>query len=135
MFPDDIDRAFVNCIMNFMKKIVISIALLTGITFACEGQMINCAQAAVFMGRDVTICAQVKGAMRDTLGKRSGMLLFLCVPYPHQPVTVIIKDQTLPLFPYTAEAWVGKQICVSGTIGVSKGRPYIEVRKRMQIVM
>ena len=118
-----------------MKKLIISIAFFTGISIACEGQMIGCAQAALFMGRNVTICAQVKSAMRDTLGKKSAMLLFLCAPYPHQPVTVVIKDEKLPLFPYNATTWVGKQICVSGIIGTLKGRPFIEVRKRTQIIM
>lgn len=121
--------------MKTLKKLIISVALFTGISMACEGQMISCGQAALFAGWNVTICAQVKSAFRDTLGKKSGMLLFLCVPYPNQPVTVVIKDETLPLFPYSADAWVGKQICVSGMIGILKGRPYIEVRKRTQIVM
>lgn len=121
--------------MNFRKKLSISIALLTGISIVCEAQMIPCGQSALWMGRSVTICGKVKGATRDTLGKNSGMLLFMCSPYPHQDLTVIIKDVTLPLFPYTAANWVGKQICVSGTIGKLKGRPLIEVRKKTQIII
>ena len=95
----------------------------------------SCAQAAAYMGSTVTVCGEVKSAMRDTLGKKAGTLLAMCLPYPHQPLMVVIKDETLPLFPYDATTWPGKQVCVTGTIELLGGRPYISVRKRNQIVI
>src|ERR1043165_5273568 len=118
-----------------MKRTFFAIILCFGLRLICNAQMIPCSEATLFIGRDVTICGQVKSAMRDTMGKRTGMLLGLCIPYPHQPVMIVIKDETLPLFPYDATTWPGKWICVSGKIDVLHGRPFIEVRKRTQIVM
>lgn len=97
--------------------------------------MIQCGQAAFFVGREVTICGQVKSAMHDTLGQKSGMLLGLCIPYPNQPVMIVIKDEVLPIFPYNEVQWIGKQVCVTGTISTLKGRPYIKVHKRAQLII
>ncbi|HYV94127.1 MAG TPA: hypothetical protein VE978_20285 [Chitinophagales bacterium] len=118
-----------------MRKIFFSAVLCIGFRIICDAQMIPCSEATLFIGRDVTICGQVKSAMRDTFGHKSGMLLGLCIPYPNQPVMIVIKDQTLPLFPYDATTWPGKWICVSGQIKVLHGRPFIEVHKRTQIVI
>jgi len=118
-----------------MKKIILCIVLSIGFRIVCNAQMISCSVASMFIGYNVTICAEVKSAMRDTFGTKTGMLLGLCIPYPHQPVMVVIKDEVLPLFPYNATQWVGKFICVSGEIKVLHGRPFIEVHKRTQIVI
>lgn len=117
-----------------MKKSVLTLIFLLGISWRCSAQMISCAQASSYVGMSVTVCGQVKSAMRDSLGKRSGMVLALCLPYPHQPLMIVIKDDALPLFAYDETTWPGKQICVSGLISLLSGRPYIEVRKRTQIV-
>ncbi len=117
-----------------MIKVFFSIVLFIGFSAICRAQMIPCSEATLFIGRDVTVCGQVKSAMRDTFGKKTGMALGLCIPYPNQPLMVLIKDQPLPLFPYDVNTWPGKWICVSGQIKVLHGRPFIEVHKRTQIV-
>lgn len=118
-----------------MKKIFFLLILILSTTLLCKAQMIDCATASLWVGHSVTVCGPVKSAMRDTLGKKSGMMLGMCIPYPHQPIMIVIKDETLPLFPYDFNTWIGKQICVSGTIELLGGRPFIEVRKRTQLII
>lgn len=100
-----------------------------------SGQIISCGSPFGNFGLPITFCSQVKGTMRDSLGKNSGTLLFLCGNYPYQDMTVIIKDLTTPIFPYTLEEWMGKQICATGTVKVFKGKKYIEVKKKSQLTI
>jgi hypothetical protein len=103
--------------------------------FAGSGQIISCGSPFGNFGLPITFCSQVKGTMRDSLGKNSGTLLFLCGNYPYQDMTVIIKDLTTPIFSYTLEEWIGKQICATGTVKVFKGKKYIEVKKKSQLTV
>ena len=118
-----------------MKKLFLSTLLITGISLFAKAQIVDCGQAALWVGQKLTVCGQIKSAQRDTLGKNTGMLLGICVPYPHQPLMIIVVDQVLPTFPYDETDWIGKQVCVSGLIEVFHGNPYIKVLKRTQLII
>ena len=105
------------------------------IAFAGKAQMVTCGSPLMNLGLPITFCAQVKGTSTGTVGKNSGTLLFLCGDYPHQAMTIVIKDTDPPLFKYTLEEWIGKTICVNGTVGVFKGKQYMVVRKHTQLTI
>jgi hypothetical protein len=118
-----------------MKKLLLSLLCCLFFSMISKAQMVSCASAALFVGQKTTVCGQVKSTSVDTLGQRSGTMLYMCLPYPNQPITIIIKNSIRSSFPYTPEDWIGKQICVSGLISVFHGHPFIEVKTRTQVVI
>ena len=123
------DRKYQN-----MKKLFFSLAVLMMFTLATRAQVFRCEMASVWVGHSGTVCGEVMGSQKDSIGKLSGTVLFMCKPYPNQYLTVVIKDQEEPIFNYSLQDWIGKQMCVTGTIKAFKSQPYIEVRNRHQIV-
>lgn len=105
------------------------------ILFATAGrsQTVTCGSPFFNLGLPVTFCGIVKGATVDSLGKKSGTILFLCGEYPHQGMTVIIKDAQPPLFTYPLDYWTGKYICATGVVQTFHGKYYIEIKKKTNL--
>ncbi|MCY7410690.1 MAG: hypothetical protein LH473_10480 [Chitinophagales bacterium] len=95
--------------------------------------MVGCGSPIPNFGLPVTYCAVVTGSLRDSLGKNSGTILFMCGKYPYQGMTVVIKDLDQPMFDYKLDEWIGKTICATGVVGTYKGKPYIEIRKAFKL--
>lgn len=116
-----------------IKKCILFIFLLSFCTVV-KAQIISCGSPFANFGLPITYCAEVKGSSFDSLGKKAGTILYLCIPYPNQSMTVVIKETgDERMFPYTLDQWVGMNICVTGTVNTYKGKYYIEVKKRTNL--
>jgi len=62
------------------------------------------------------------------------MLLFLCAPFPHQSLIVVMRQSVLSKFYSQPSTWMNKNIYVTGQISVYKGRNIIEVKNKTQII-
>lgn len=117
-----------------MKKITAFIFLAALFITRIHAQTITCGQVAAFVGSSVTICAPIKGMEVDSANKALPMLLFLCAPFPHQSVIIVIRQSVMSKFYSQPATWMNKNVCVTGTIGVYKGRNIIEVKNKTQII-
>jgi len=115
-----------------MKKLLPVILFLV-ISTAASAQYISCGSPFANFGLPVTFCGTVKSDSRDTLGKNSGTILYLCIPYPNQGMTIVIKDLDEPMFDYTLDEWIGKTVCASGIVQTYKGKYYIEIKKKSKL--
>ena len=83
-----------------------------------------------YEGKSVTICTKVLGAKAF----EKVTLLNLGAKYPNSLLTIAIFQKDLANFPSLPDAlYIGKNICVTGTIEMYKGKPEIKVSKPTQI--
>ena len=116
-----------------MKKIILLFAL-NMIAISLRAQIVTCGSPFANFGLPVTFCGYVKGATTDTIGKKSGVILFLCGEYPNQGMTIILKDDDgRPLYPDLPEKWIGKRVCATGTVQTFKGKYLITVKKKSEL--
>lgn len=118
-----------------MKTIFIFFLLLTGLSASVPAQTITCGEVSSYVGQSITICTEVKGVSVDSAIKQIPTLLFLCAPFPRQVLNVVIRKDVAAKFSTSPTTWNGKQICVTGTISIYKGKPEIVVKNKDQIVI
>lgn len=102
---------------------------------AGHSQIITCGSPFANFGLTITYCGDVKEAKRDTSGKHSGLLLFMCLPSPNQEMTIVLKDADPPVFTDPPEYWIGKQICVTGKVQTYHGKYMMAVKKKTQLTI
>ena len=117
-----------------MKKLFPAIIFLL-LASAASAQIVTCGSPFANFGLPVTYCGEVKSSSRDTIGKNSGTILYLCLPYPNQAMAIVIKDLDQQLFDLTLEEWIGKQVCATGTAQTYKGKYYITIKKKTQLTV
>jgi hypothetical protein len=88
-----------------------------------------------YVGKNVTICADVKGTYQSDNGKGNTYINF-GKPYPNSTFTVMIFSKDISNFNYNpADRLKGKQVCVTGKVTTYKDKPEIVVSKPDQIVI
>ena len=117
-----------------MKKILLLITF-TIIANAGRSQIINCGTPFSNFGLKITYCGDVKEAKRETTGKKSGLILFMCASSPNQEMTIVLKDTEPPVFTDPPEYWIGKQICVNGKVQTYQGKYFMAVKKKTQMTV
>jgi len=116
-----------------MKRFL-AIIVFVVIASAVKAQIVTCGSPFANFGLPVTYCGQVKSTSRDTLGKNSGVMLYLCLPYPNQAMTIVIKDLEYPIFEdYKLGDWVGKNVCATGTVQTYRGQYFMVVKKESSL--
>jgi len=117
-----------------MKKILISLFFLY-LAHAAGAQIVTCGSPFANFGLPVTFCGYVKGAQHGSLGKNSGVILYLCGEYPNQAMTIVIKDTDPPIFTDEPKEYIGKYVCATGVVGTYRGKYYITVKKKNSLTV
>ncbi|MDB5205170.1 MAG: hypothetical protein JWR72_245 [Flavisolibacter sp.] len=119
-----------------------AVAAVAAVTEAAEPKMaeaplvtnIKAEEAAQHIGDSVTICAKVFTARYLDRSKGKPTLLNLGAAYPNQPLTIVIYEEDRAKFSSAPEeAYINKEICVTGTLQLFNERPQIIVRRKEQI--
>jgi micrococcal nuclease len=88
-----------------------------------------------YEGKTVTVCSNVIGVYKSK-GKYGGTYLNFGKPYPYQTFQVVIFKKDLGNFKYIPFEYLEqKNICVTGTVIIYKGKPEIIVTKEEQITV
>jgi len=105
------------------------VAAVLAVPYACAGrETIEAAEAAGYVGEEVTVCGQVVDAAY--LARSSSRPTFLNFEraFPETPFTVVIWPAVRERFDEPPhEYFLGKTLCVDGRITLYKGRPQIVV--------
>lgn len=110
---------------------VIVVCLLVGLAAAFEG--IAPVDAIHHVGERATVCGRVASAKYAESSRGSPTFLNLDKPYPNHVFTALIWGSDRSHFSSPPETLSGTGICVTGTIGIYRGRAQIEVSKPSQI--
>jgi hypothetical protein len=93
-------------------------------------------QAALHIGKQVTVCGQVASATFASHTRRQPTFLNLDKPYPDHIFTVLVWGEDRGAFNLPPEVmYRNRHICVTGVIKTYKGRPEIVVTAPAQIVV
>ena len=117
-----------------MKK-VIALILFLYIANQSHAQIVTCGSPFANFGLPVTFCGYVKGAQHGSLGKNSGVILYLCGEYPNQGMTIVIKDTDPLIFTDEPKSYIGKYVCATGVVGTYRGKYYITVKKKNELTV
>ena len=115
-----------------MKKLffLIAVSCLTKLSFS---QTVPLDSVAKYEGKKVTVCAKVQGTHVSS-GEKKNTYLNFGKPYPDNTFTVLISEPDLKNFKYVpAEFLTDKNICITGTVVIYKGKPEILVSSEEQI--
>jgi len=115
-----------------MKKIflVSAVVCLTQIAFS---QTVSLDSVAKYEGKKVTVCSKVIGTHVSS-GEKKNTYLNFGKPYPDNTFTVLIAADDLSKFKYVpAEFLTDKNVCITGTVVIYKGKPEIVVTSEEQI--
>ena len=112
-----------------MKKTVVLVLLLL-VTIGVRAQIVTCGSPFANFGLPVTFCGYVKGTQHGSIGKNSGTILYLCGEFPHQAMTIVLKDTDPPLTTKAPEEFMGKYVCATGTVNTYRGKYFIAVKKK-----
>lgn len=117
-----------------------SLCLFTFITLAyCGGTAaspqshITPAQAKDHVGKSVTVCGIVASTKYATTAKKSPTFLNLDEPYPRQIFTVVIWETDRGKFGQPEVGLKNKNICVTGTVQLYRGKPEIILKDKSQL--
>ncbi len=97
-------------------------------------ERITPADAANYVGKNVTVCGKVASATYAARSKGRPTFLNLDRPYPNQIFTALIWGESRGKFSTPPDkAYSGKQICVTGVISTYRNQPQIVVKEPSQI--
>ncbi|MBG9375403.1 hypothetical protein I5907_04105 [Panacibacter sp. DH6] len=97
-------------------------------------QKIDITEISQHTGDSVTVCAKVFGGIFLSAAKNQPTFLNVGAAYPHQPLTVVIWNNTRKLFSYKPEEqFKGKTVCVTGKVELFNNKPQIVVQKPEQL--
>ena len=88
-------------------------------------QRLTAAEANAHVGQQATVCGSVAGVHQATGSKGEPTFINLDKPYPNQIFTILIWGSDLPNFGNPEGKYLGKQVCVTGTITIFKDVPEI----------
>jgi hypothetical protein len=100
-----------------------------------EPPRVPAAEASGHVGEVATVCGRVASAAYFASVKGGPTFLNIGRPYPDQPFTAVIWGSSRSRFEGAPERlYDGKEICVTGTIELYRGKPQIVVEEPGQIV-
>jgi micrococcal nuclease len=109
--------------------IISAIIILSGFTVSAQN-IVPAEDAAKHTGKKVTVCNEVY----NTKLENRTTFLYLGGDYPHQLLTIVIRNADIGKFKWYPEVdFKGKEICVTGVIVNDKGKPQIVVSRPKQI--
>ena len=114
-----------------MKKIIFVSLIAFASVNAFAQTPIAVKDAAKHVNEKVTICDKIFGG--KFLDEARITFLNMGADYPNSPLTLVIKGDDRKKFKTPEEAFKGKQVCVTGTIIMYKGKPEIEITEAEQI--
>lgn len=86
-------------------------------------------------GKNITICAEVKGTY-VTKGEHKVTYLNFGEAYPNTTFTAVIFESALENFKYIPSEHLNhKNLCVTGKVSMYRGKPQIIVSKETQILI
>ena len=95
---------------------------------------ITVAEAKDHEGERVTICGQIKETFYNAKSKGEPTMLNFGAAYPNHTFSCIIWKDDLVNFDYKPVTYLkGKQICVTGTVKMYKGKPEMELHSQEQV--
>jgi micrococcal nuclease len=110
--------------------LIISAFILLSATGVTAQSIVSAKHAAKHVGQKVTICDKVYST--DSNG--GATLLYLGGDHPGQSLTIVVKGTDLPKFKeHFLTDLKGKDICVTGVVILTKGKPEIVVSSPKQI--
>jgi hypothetical protein len=115
-----------------MKKLLIALFLLGTLLVSAQEITPTLKNIASFEGKIITICEKVTGIYET---KGGNALLNFGKPFPDNAFSVVIFKQDRDAFSYDPLTLEAKNICVTGTVILYKGKPQIIVKKEFEIVV
>lgn len=122
--------------LYFMKQLlaILSFGLLS--LCATAQQKISIEKAVEHEGDSVIICSKVYGGKFFSNRQPTITLLNVGAAYPNSLLTIVIKEENRAAFSNKPEEfYVNKEICVTGTIRIFKGKPEIEITSEKAITI
>lgn len=115
-----------------MKKLSLFIAVTLFAKLAFS-QTVSLDSIAKYEGKKVTVCAKVQGTHVSS-GEKKNTYINFGKPYPDNTFTVLIAEPDLNNFKYVpADFLTDKNICITGTVVMYKGKPEIIATSEEQI--
>ncbi len=122
--------------LYFMKQLlaILSFGLLS--LCATAQQKISIEKAVEHEGDSVIICSKVYSGKFFSNRQPTITLLNVGAAYPNSLLTIVIKEENRAAFSNKPEEfYVNKEICVTGTIRIFKGKPEIEITSEKAITI
>jgi len=120
--------------VNRKLILVISLVLFFGnAANSQEQKKIPSSQAAQHVGEHATVCGTVASSRYVSTSRSKPTFLNFGKPYPQEEFTVVIWSDDRPKFGHPEEAYLHKNICVTGDITSYRGTPQIIARTPDQI--
>jgi hypothetical protein len=98
-----------------------------------DSPKVSPADAINHIGEVATVCGRVASAKYAADANRQPTFLNLDKPYPDHIFTAVIWGSDRAAFVYAPESLADRQICVTGTIQLYRGKAEIKVSKPTQI--
>ena len=90
-------------------------------------------EAKVHVGELVRVCGIVASAHYAPQSRRAPTFLNLERPYPRHVFTIVIWQENRAAFGEPEVAYLGKRVCVTGTVKTYRGRPEIVATEPRQL--
>jgi hypothetical protein len=116
-----------------MKSIFFILFLLIS-TFSFAQEDVTLENIASFEGKTVTLCETITGTFQTKTESKVTYLNF-GKSFPNHAFTVVIFKKDLENFSFDPMTLKNKKICVTGKVGIYKGKPQIIVNKEAAIVV
>ena len=122
--------------LYFMKQLFISLSFFLASLYTTAQQKISIEKAGEHEGDSVIICAKVYGGKFFSNREPTITLLNVGAAYPNSLLTIVIKGDNRTAFSNKPEEfYINKEICVTGTIRIFKGKPEIEISSEKAITI
>ncbi|HMG14652.1 MAG TPA: hypothetical protein VK590_04345 [Saprospiraceae bacterium] len=113
-------------------KSILTVAVLI-FTIPCFAQNVKPDKAYEQIGKEVTICGEVKTISSVSNTNETSMLLNFCDDFPNACFTGRILISDFPKFKEEFNNYPGKNICISGTVIMNEDKPEIILKEIEQI--
>ena len=119
-----------------MKQLLVSLSFVFISMYATAQQKISIEKASEHVGDSVIVCAKVYGGKFFSNRQPTITLLNVGAAYPNSLLTIVIKEENRAAFINKPEEfYINKEICVTGTIRIFKGKPEIEINSEKAITI
>jgi hypothetical protein len=117
-----------------MKRILLAIALATGLCATAQSSKITARQAKDHVGEAQTVCGKVVSTRYAPRSKGQPTFLNLDEPYPNEIFTILIWGEDRSKFGTPETDYRDKNVCITGKISSYQGTPEIVATEPSQIV-
>ena len=119
-----------------MKQLFIGFSFCLVSLFTTAQQKISIEKASEHEGDSVIICSKVYGGKFFSNREPTVTLLNVGAAYPNSLLTIVIKGENrLAFINKPEDFYTNKEICVTGTIRMFKGKPEIEISSEKAITI